>query len=400
MRFSHCVANILMCGFVAARSMLHNGILFSESDITRAKYGIDNEITPYYSTYQQLLNSEGLKSSYAPRPAKVIVRGPITGFTQNYPQLYVDAAVAYQVACLWTVTGDELYGNLAVKILTSWANTLENVTGNVERFLASGIYGYQLAVTAEMMRNYEGFTSDNQTLVKDMLLDIFYPLSYEFLTEHNGHGPNDTHYWSNWDLCNIACGLAVGVYADRPDIYEYALEYLHNGGGMGTLNKTFPVILTPEESNNTFGLAEGQESGRDQGHAGLEFAFLAIICQIAYLQGDDLWSYNDNVILKGAEYFARYNLGYNVPFKPYYSDGVLLSTIGSDSRGDYRPIWSLYYATYVNDRGFNATYIKEMFESNDVEEGGGWYGPNSGGYDQLGFGSLAYWTYGNSSTNK
>jgi hypothetical protein len=50
----------------------------------------------------------------------------------------------------------------------------------------------------------------------------------------------------------------------------------------------------------------------------------------------------------------------------------------------------MIYNHYVNRRGLPAPYVAEFAASVRPEGGGGNYGPNSGGYDQLGFGTLTY----------
>jgi hypothetical protein len=49
-----------------------------------------------------------------------------------------------------------------------------------------------------------------------------------------------------------------------------------------------------------------QESGRDQAHAQLGIGLLAALCETARNQGDDLYSTDDNRLLKGFEYKASY----------------------------------------------------------------------------------------------
>lgn len=68
---------------------------------------------------------------------------------------------------------------------------------------------------------------------------------------------------------------------------------------------------------------------------------LATVCEIAWQQGDDLYSALDNRLMKGFEYVAKYNLGYNVPFAVWkdvtgkYSNWTEISNKG---RGRYMPI--------------------------------------------------------------
>jgi hypothetical protein len=41
-----------------------------------------------------------------------------------------------------------------VRILNAWARSLKGITGTSDKYLASGIYGYQLAVAAETLRDF------------------------------------------------------------------------------------------------------------------------------------------------------------------------------------------------------------------------------------------------------
>ena len=58
-----------------------------------------------------------------------------------------------------------------------------------------------------------------------------------------------------------------------------------------------------------------QESGRDQGHVILGLGAMSAVCEIAWKQGNDLYSSFDNRILTGYEYTVKYNLGYDVPLR-------------------------------------------------------------------------------------
>jgi hypothetical protein len=117
---------------------------------------------------------------------------------------------------------------------------------------------------------------------------------------------------------------------------------------------------------------------------------------MAYNQGDDLFAYSDNLILAGAEYVAKYNLGYNVTFTPYRNNNWFYTpTISSDSRGNIRPIWDLIYYHYSGVKKISAVWTEQMAqwvrsETGGADSGGGSYGPNSGGFDQLGFTTLLY----------
>jgi hypothetical protein len=133
-----------------------------------------------------------------------------------------------------------------------------------------------------------------------------------------------------------------------------------------------------------------QESGRDQGHTTLDFALLGTFCQMGWNQGDDFFGYDHNRVLLGAEYAARYNLGRDVPYTVYSNNDVTQPVISEQGRGGVRPIWELLYNHYVVLKGMDAPDILEFADKVRVEGGGGDYGPNSGGYDQLGYGTLMF----------
>jgi hypothetical protein len=89
--------------------------------------------------------------------------------------------------------------------------------------------------------------------------------------------------------------LSIGVLSDNRTIYEEGIEYFKNGAGNGQIQNAIWKIYTVDGQ----ALGQGQEAGRDQGHAMLDFALLGAIAQMAYNQGDDLFGYLDNIILAG-----------------------------------------------------------------------------------------------------
>lgn len=92
-------------------------------------------------------------------------------------------------------------------------------------------------------------------------------------------------------------------------------------------------------------------------------------------QGFDIFGLNDNLLLKGAEYSAEYNLGNTVTYDPswYRCEAVLVngpwSQIAEYGRGitsDY-PIWNLYYYEYVVKRGLEATWTAQARDEEGFE---------------------------------
>jgi hypothetical protein len=362
-------------------AFIHPGLLSNEEDFRRMRAMVDAGREPWKSDWEKLIANRHSSLKWNPRPQEAIFRGAgHKGEPQNYPLLYNDVAAAYAVALRWKITGDSAYAQKGIEILDAWANTLSRIGGTNDKFLAAGIYGYEIANAGEILRTYPGWPPDHFERFKKMMLDVFYPMNHEFLAHNGGHVD---HSWANWDLCNMASMEAIGVLADRRDIYNEAIEYFKHGAGNGSIEHVV-WKLYPD------GLGQWQESGRDQAHTTLGIGLLGAFCQVAWNQGDDLFGYDDNRFLKGAEYVAKYNLGQDVPYTPYANSDVRQDVISDLGRGGLRPIWELVYNHYVVLKGLPAPFVQHCAEKVRPEGGGGDYGPNSGGFDQLGYGTLVY----------
>ena len=364
-----------------ASAFVHPGLLQTEEDFIRIREKLANHNQPWLAGWQKLIANRHASLAWNPSPVAVVYRGADGRHPENYARLFNDAAAAYALALRWQLSGDTAYADKAVAMLNQWSTTLTAIEGTSERFLASGLYGYQLANAAELLRGYSRWTAADFHQFQRMMLTVFYPMNHDFLVRHNNARVD--HYWANWDLANMNSMLAIGVLTDRRDIYDEAVNYFKHGAGNGAIEH----VVWKLYGN---GLGQVQESGRDQAHTLLDIALLGSFCQMAWSQGEDLFGYQNNRVLQGAEYVAKYNLGHDVPFTPFINNGFKQTVISPEHRGDIRPIWELLYNHYVVLKGLKAPYVKAFAQKAQVEGGGGDYGPNSGGYDQLGYGSLLY----------
>jgi hypothetical protein len=136
-------------------------------------------------------------------------------------------------------------------------------------------------------------------------------------------------------------------------------------------------------------LGQWQESNRDQGHSLMGVGLASDICEMAWNQGENLYAYDNNRLLAGFEYVAKYNQGEDVPNIPYNNcNNVNQQVIGQGGRGGDRPTWEKIYNHYTNRMGIKVPYSEKFAAKLRPEGGGGDYGKNSGGYDLLGFGTL------------
>jgi hypothetical protein len=362
----------------------HPAMLHTQADFDRMKAKVEAGQAPWIWGWDKLVANGRSQSGRQPRPVEVLVRGG--GQAENYAQLFLDIAAAYQNALRWKITGDTAHRDTAVNICNAWSQALRSIDPtHSDSRLASGIYGYQFANAAELIRGAPGF---DLARFQDMMMAVFYPLNSDFLVRHND--TCDSHYWANWDLCNMASILAIGILCDDQALIDEAVDYFWNGAGNGAIDNVIPFVYDG-------GLAQWQESGRDQGHSVMGIGLMATFMEMAWNQGLDLYSARSNAFAKAAEYVARYNLGHDdVPFTKYswgvgancdYREQTVISPAG---RGERRPVWETVYGHYTQRQGFAMPNVAEMAGKRSPEGGGGDYNPNSGGYDALGFGTLTH----------
>lgn len=116
---------------------------------------VKDKAQPWLDGWNALTGNGRAQLGAKPRPLATVILGDVPG--QNFAQFYIDVARAYQLALRWKVLQDTRYADLAVVFLNEWSSTLKEVTGNADRFLAAGIYGYEFANAAEIMRTYPGW---------------------------------------------------------------------------------------------------------------------------------------------------------------------------------------------------------------------------------------------------
>ncbi|QFQ95717.1 LPXTG cell wall anchor domain-containing protein [Streptomyces phaeolivaceus] len=368
----------------AAGGFAHPGLLHTGADLRRMAAKVKAGAQPYTAGFARLTANRHAQSGWKANPQETVVRG---GTGQNYVILYNDIHAAYQNGLRHHITGEAAHADTAVAILNDWSARLTSLAGNADRFLAAGLYGYQIANAAELVRDHPDFALDR---FQEMLSEVFAPISDDFLVRHNG--AVITNYWPNWDLANMACVLAAGIFCDDKAQVARAVDYFKNGEGLGAVEKAVPVV-------HDDGLAEWLEAGRDQGHALLGVGLMGTFCEMAWNQGIDLYGYDDNRFLKGAQYVAKWCMGGQVAYtENTRAKGAINGWSGRETASRAagvdpnmtRPIWAMIANHYTRRRGLDASYVTRIAAKSSPEGGGGDYGPNSGGFDQLGFGTLAF----------
>jgi hypothetical protein len=380
-----CFLYFLLMSFntVHAQDFIHPGLLHAESSLERIKKFVANRSEPAYGSYQILTGLPEAKSDYAMKgPFEIMSRDGQYSYTKDPSER--DFNAAYYNAILWTITGEQTHADKSMEILRAYAKTLKQIPPTNDAPLCAALQGFILVNAAEIMRytytaeKYKnGWNTQDTKLVENMFRNVFLPVITNFFQRKpytNG----------NWGIAAAKAQLSFGIFMNDRKLYDEAINFFYHGDDNGSL----PNYIAES--------GQSQEAGRDQQHVMLGVACFADMAEVAWTQGVDLYGALDNRIMKGYEYMAKSNLGYEVPFVTWtdktgkYSK---LSTFGRDGMGRFRAVFEIAYNHYVIRKGLEMPYTKLAL---------GRVRPEGPGFtcDNTGFGSLLYYSGEDLSANE
>lgn len=362
---------------------------------------VDAQMDPWYASYQLMAADPKASYSYLVQGNTTLTEvGRDSGV--NYGKWNSDSRAAYYNAIMWYVTGDSRYADKAVEIFNAWKN-LTSVTSGGTDALSGGV-GYIMIEAAEIIKNtYSGWAISDINAFKAMLV---YP-GYSTTTVPSG---NKTFYWmayqgdagrhGNQGLSGWRTVMAMGIFMDNQIMYDRALRYIK---GLPHRLDDFPYasgpnsktsLISSTEYVDTYNFTKGstipdygfndtmmnyiyengqcQESTRDQQHTIFGIGLLNSMSEMAWNQGENLYAFGNDRLLKGLEYNMRYNVSYiqSYPDQPnhwiptvasgefiqgldrtarWYSKAITPYLIGDFSTG--RPVFEMPIAHY-SGRGF------------------------------------------------
>lgn len=423
---------------MADRSFVHPGITHKRSDLERMKLMVAAGIDPWYSSYQEMAADSKSSYSYA-------VRGN-TAFTElgrdsgvNYSAWNSDIRAAYYNAIRWYVTGDARHAEKAVEIFNAWTN-LTSVTSGGTDSLSGGV-GYIMIEAAELIKStYNGWAAGDIQNFKNMLV---YP-GYSTVAKPSG---TKTFYWmsyqgdpgrhGNQGLSGWRTVMAMGIFMDNEIMYDRALRYIkglphrpddlaYPAGPRATTTlvssteyvDTFNTVTyssIPDYgynevmTNYIWETGQCQESSRDQQHVFFGIGLLCSMSEMAWNQGDDLYSHAGDRLLLGLEYNLKYNVSYLQSYPDQTSWWIPAGTneflqrldrtarwyskaISPDGVGgfpDVRPVFEMPIAHYVGRGLKTADEVKWLTRARDLAIVQSGYEVAGWSNDAIGWGGLS-----------
>ncbi|KAH1593581.1 hypothetical protein KXX44_008052 [Aspergillus fumigatus] len=249
---------------------------------------------------------------------------------------------------------DQAHWDRSTTILDAWGSNLTNIIGT-DRSLLIGLEGDIFANAAEIMR-WEGNWTEAGAKWQ------------------GGSGFSIQLYWlfsrqsipigqANYGMASIKALLSFAVYLDDVQLYNYAMDAFIQDNCAG-------LFATYDSSTG-----QSIEAGRDQSHTMSGLGWAAYAARVGQSQGVDLYGLGDNLLLKGAEYAAKYNLNETVEYDPkwYRCEAVLVNgpwdTISESKRGvtNQNPIWDIFYYQYVVKRKLKAPWTTKAKNAEGFE---------------------------------
>jgi hypothetical protein len=244
---------------------------------------------------------------------------------------------------LWVMTNDVRHAEKSAEILNAWSILKSHGLSNAH--LEAGWTGGPFLRAAEILRaTYPKWGGEDQRKFTAMIHRAFLPN----VAEPQKSGTN-----GNWEAVMIETAMSIAVFTDDHALFDKAIAryrrllpaYLYGVEDGPTPRTIDPAFFDSREKidKHWYGqtvMFDGlcQETGRDLTHTQWGIGGLIDCAEIAWNQGVDLYSADNNRLLRGMEFHAKCLNGAPIPRD--LQGGKLH---GADK---FVPMWEIAYNHY------------------------------------------------------
>lgn len=391
----------------------HPGVGLTKEILENVRTQVREQKEPWSTYFHQMLLS--------PTASKTVTSSNQSGADPNKPasdafnsqgfnsRFIADGLKAYTQALMYVITGDEAYRSNAMHIIRIWSqmDPAKYAYFN-DAHIHTGIPLNRMVTAAEILRYTDTPTEELKWTDQDTAqfsANLINPVIDTF--QHNNGRFMNQHLYS------LLGAMSGYIFTGNRERYNEGVEWFTvnktavDQGQNGAIKALFRLvdtnILTGEKVDPP--RVQHVEMGRDQAHGAGDITNVEIISRLLLAQGTKVdpvegtvsaaanavnpYEFLDRRILKAADYFARFMIGYDTPWTPVaaHTDPAGNPTIVyKQLAGGYRGriggnVYDLYYY-YKYEAGVNmeqeAPYFTEMFNKRlpfywESPDGGGDY---------------------------
>ncbi|MBD0382950.1 putative Ig domain-containing protein [Paenibacillus sedimenti] len=378
---------------IDASGFKHPGVGLTKDILENVRAQVRAQKEPWNTYFNQMLLSDTAKKTVSSsRASSSDPTKPKSVAVNSKGDFVVDGLLAYTQAILYVVTGDEVYRANAMRIIRIWEQMdPKQYTYFTDSHIHMGIPLNRMVTAAEILRYSSTQTEDLKWTDKDTadftnnlitpMIETFLHFNDKFMNQH---------------LYPLLGAMSGYIFTGNKDRYNEGVEWFTvnktavDQGQNGAIKPLFRLvdtnILTGEKVDPP--IVQHVEMGRDQAHGAGDITNAEILARLLLAQGTKVdpvdgtasiapnavgpYEFLDNRILKAADFFGRFMLGYDTPWIPVaaHTDAngnptIIYKQLAEGYRGRIGGnVYDLYYY-YKYTAGVNmeaeAPYFTEMF---------------------------------------
>lgn len=343
-------------------AFVHPGLTNNQAELDFIKQQVKAGAQPWKSAYAKLASDSHASLGYKPSPIASVECGRYSSPNHGCNEERDDAEAAYTQALLWAVGGDAAHAQKAIEIMNAWppvlkSHSLANAT------LQTGWAASNWMRAAEIIRHTgAGWADADVARFSGMLRNVYV---HDLLQTQPGVD-GLISIFGNWDLTILEGLTGIAVFLDDDTLFHQTLDrfrkrlpaylYLASDGALPVAppdapNATSAQLVQYWFGQSTFKDGLSEETCRDMIHYQYGLSAAAVIAEIAYKQGEDVYAEQKQRMVATMEFNAPFAAGAAVP--NWLCGGRL-------NRPTPSPTWEIAYNHYHNRLGMDLPNTKNL----------------------------------------
>jgi len=320
---------------VSPQGFVHPGISCDAKTLATMREKVIAGVSPWVDYFEGLRRTKFADLKQRPKLVpKITNDNDIAAFAQ-------DAQLAWGQTILYVVTGNEAYRKTPVEII-NWYGSRTKESFFPKYFTDShikiGKYVYTLCTAVDILRSTtpkDAHLTVTEAMVDALQKSCFRPIR-EKCIQNNGYFMNQHSY-------AVMGYLASAILGNEVEAYRQAVEWTTvnatsaNQGRNGSIKQQIRLVTRNDKTGEAVEPhLQLVEMGRDQPHAAGNIDNLLMMAKTIEFQGTKVDPVNgtvtdakdgvsvvhflDDRLPKGAALFAKYNIGYELPWTPTWSE--------------------------------------------------------------------------------